>query len=72
MKIETKTVIDGKPCTKVFSKGQISVFSVDCDETDTETVYFVNGETVLFRQVITADCGQNTGYISSVDYKGFN
>jgi hypothetical protein len=35
-------------------------------------IYFVNNETVIFEQVIRADCGQNTGYISSIDYRGFN
>ena len=72
MKIETKVVINGKPCTQAFSKGAFKVFSVDSEVTDMETLYFVNGETVLFEQVITADCGQNTGFIAGIDYKGFN
>jgi hypothetical protein len=72
MKIETKVVIDGKPCTCVFSKGTFKVFCVDSLEQDIETLYFVNNETVIFEQVIRADCGQNTGYISSIDYRGFN
>ncbi len=72
MKIETKIVINGKPCTQVFSKGAFKVFSVDSSMSDMETLYFVNGETVLFEQVIKADCGQNTGFISGIDYKGFN
>ncbi len=72
MKIETKVVIGGKPCTKIFNKGAISVFSVDSDESDTDVLYFVNGETVLFEQKITADCGQDTGYISGIEFRGFN
>ena len=74
MKIETKVVIDGKPCTQVFSKGSFKVFCVDSLEakTDIEILYFVNNETVIFEQVIMSDCGQNMGYISSIDYRGFN
>jgi hypothetical protein len=72
MKIETKVVISGKPCTQVFSKGEFKVFSVDLDDSAYEHIYFVKGDTVLFEQLITADCGQNVGYISSIDYKGFN
>jgi hypothetical protein len=72
MKIEMKVVINGKPCTQVFSKGQFKVFSVDSEMSDEDTIYFVNNDTVLFEQVITADCGQNVGFISGITYKGFN
>ena len=72
MKIEKKVVIDGKPCTQIFQKGDNFVFQTDNDEIRFVTLFFVKGETVLFKQEISADCGQNEGYISSIDFEGVN
>ena len=72
MKIEMKVVIENRPCTKVFQKNDITVYSVDTEVTDEDVLYFAKGDKVLFKQTITADCGQNVGYISGIDYEGFN
>ena len=72
MNVEMKVVINGRPCSKVFQKNDIIVYSVDNCDSSEEILYFAKGEKVLFMQTINADCGQNTGFISGIDYEGFN
>jgi hypothetical protein len=72
IKVITKAVIDGKPCSKVFQKGDLSVYQVDINDCSEgrRLLYFAKGENVLFKQDISAGCGQNVGYISGILFQG--
>lgn len=71
MKVEKSFSIDGKIVEKEFQKGDISAYFYFEDDSEM-TIFFVNNKTelVLFKQTITADCNQNFGVISSVNFEG--
>lgn len=73
MKVESAFTINGVVVNKAFQKGKIAVYEDNQDCTDV-TCYFVDNEkgTVLFKQTISADMGQGTGFVSSVNYLGIN
>ena len=73
MKVEKVLTIDGNIVQKEFQKGSISVYSYRSDRCDIEiTLYFVNTQTeeVMFKQELSADCSQNTGFISRMNFTG--
>jgi len=68
--IVEKTLSIGGVNVKLHS--QVAGFNIyePCGEdVDEQTLYFVKGQEVLFIQEITADCGQNQGYVKSVEFK---
>lgn len=69
MKIQNVITIDGKIVDKVFQKGDISVYEYD-SYYDEKIIFFVKNEIVIFKQTIKADCSQNQGIISSVNFEG--
>jgi hypothetical protein len=72
MEIVTKVVIDGCVVSEVFRKNDIIVYELDSNDDANTMLYFVKGSKVIFTQEISADCGQNTGYISGVSFNGVN
>ena len=71
MKVESVFSIDGNVVEKVFTKGSIDVYEYS-NGNDEKVFYFVQNGNVIFNQHITADCGQNYGYIDTVDFKEIN
>lgn len=69
MKVENSYSIDGNIVEKVFSNKSISVYRFDRDDAEA-VLYFCNNQNgdVIFVQKIQADCGQNTAFISSIDF----
>lgn len=73
MKIEKVISIEGNIVSLVFRGKNISVYHYDEDDSSM-VVYFVSNqnEDVLFKQKISADCNQNVGFISDINYEGFH
>ncbi len=73
MKVEKAFTIDGVVVKEIFNKGDITVYEDDRDCCEV-ICYFVNNKTsaVLFKQTISADMGQGTGYISGNNFLGVN
>lgn len=73
MKVEKVLTIDGSIVEKEFQKGVITVYSSRDTDGDIEIIlYFVNTQTdeVMFKQELAADCSQNTGFISRMNFTG--
>lgn len=68
MKVETKFTIGGNVVEECFKCNDLTVYSYEIDMT-CHILYFVKNGNVLFKQTIQADCGQNTGYIDSIDFE---
>lgn len=68
MKIQNTVVIDGNIVDKVFQNKDLTIYECKPD-IDHMILYFVKNEYVLFKQEIFADCGQNQGFISDVNFK---
>lgn len=71
MKVEKAFTIDGKVVSECFQKGNITVYINDKDITEVICYYVDNKSSeVLFKQRVSADMGQGTGYISDVTFVG--
>ena len=70
MIIDRVVTIDGNIVEKEFQKGDICVYKKKSDDDSESFLYFVCNDKVLFTQRIVADCGQNYGFISSINFEG--
>lgn len=71
MILEKVLMIDGNVVKLEFESASVIVYRSTNYDDDTQIVlYFVDkkSEKVLFKQDIRADCSQNTGYISDLDF----
>lgn len=70
MKVEKVLAIEGKYVYEVFRNGNIIVYQTSEEHEYSATLYFVNksNDEVMFKQHTEADCGQNVGYISNIDF----
>lgn len=72
MKVEKVLSIEGNLVVEVFQNKNITVYEFHSPHEESYTLYFVNksNDEVMFKQHIEADCGQNFGYISNIDFTG--
>lgn len=72
MKVEKVLAIEGNHVSEVYQNRNIIVYQTSEGHDYSATLYFVNksNDEVMFKQHIDADCGQNVGYISSVNFTG--
>ncbi len=68
--LKSEFVIDGKIVEKDDSISQLTIYKLDMDLMDAIKFYFVNSQTnkVVKTLIVTADCGQDQGYISSHEW----
>lgn len=71
MKIQNVVTIDGNIVDKIFQKGDLSMYQHEISYNHS-VIYFVKNDTVIFKQIIRADCNQNEGLISEIDFEGVN
>jgi hypothetical protein len=72
MKVEKVLAIEGNRVSEVYQNKNIIVYQTSEGYDYSATLYFVNksNDEVMFKQRIDADCGQNVGYISSINFTG--
>ena len=72
MKVEKVLSIEGNLVVEVFQNKNITVYEFHSTHEESYTLYFVNksNDEVMFKQHIEADCCQNFGHISSIDFVG--
>ena len=72
MKVEKVLSIEGNLVVEVFQNKNITVYEFQSTHGESYTLYFVNksNDEVMFKQHIEADCSQNFGYISNIDFVG--
>ena len=72
MKVEKVLSIEGNLVVEVFQNKNITVYEFHSTHEESYTLYFVNksNDEVMFKQHIEADCGQNFGYVSNIDFTG--
>lgn len=72
MKVEKVLSIEGNLVAEVFQNKNITVYEFHSTHEESYTLYFVNkgNDEVMFKQHIVADCGQNVGFVSSIDFVG--
>lgn len=66
MKVEQNFTIRGKVVVLVSEFGGLKVYSEERE--DSRTLFFVKNSDVIKRLIISADCGQNVGYISQCEF----
>ena len=73
MKVEKVLSIEGNLVVEVFQNKNIIVYEFHSTHEESYTLYFVNksNDEVMFKQHIEADCCQNFGHISNIDFVGF-
>ena len=72
MKVEKVLSIEGNLVVEVFQNKNIIVYEFHSTHEESYTLYFVNksNDEVMFKQHIEADCCQNFGHISNIDFTG--
>lgn len=66
--LRSEFVIDGKVVVLEAEFNGIRVF-IESESDDTQNkLYFVKGEKVIQVLRVSADCGQNVGYIDSIEF----
>ena len=68
MKVQKELTIDGKIVNHIGSVKQFLFYQVEEDNQDASAeIFLVTKDTVIGKISLEADCGQNQGYISSID-----
>ena len=72
MKVEKVLSIEGNLVVEVFQNRNIAVYEFHSTHEGSYTLYFVNksNDEVMFKQHIEADCSQNFGFVSNIDFVG--
>ena len=72
MKVENVLSIEYNLVVEVFQNKNIIVYAFHTTCEESYTLYFVNksNDEVMFKQHIEADCCQNFGHISNIDFIG--
>ena len=71
MKVEKSFTIDGELVQEVFKKGNTTVYQTEEKNGDSgATLYFVNSQSnvIQFKLFVDADCNQNFGFVSTIDF----
>lgn len=71
MKVEKSFTIGGEIVQEVFKKGSTTVYQAEEKHDDSSvTLYFVNSQNneIQFKLCVDADCNQNFGFVSAVDF----
>ncbi len=63
-------MIGGNVVERETSFSGIDVYRVKSNCDDEAIIYFVKGDKVVQSLKVEADCGQNMGYISGLEFKG--
>ncbi len=58
--------INGGSVSKIRSFCNIDIYQADGDIDECVTIYFCSGSKVVQKLQVTADCGQNVGYIDDL------
>lgn len=70
MKVESKYMIEGKVVEKIYSFCGFDVYQHKVNNQDGEVIlFFTKEEYVMSQLLIEADCGQNCGYISNLEFR---
>ena len=75
MKVEKSFTINGEIVQEVFKKGTATVYQTEEKHDDSGvTMYFVNSQSnvIQFKLFVDADCNQNFGFVSKIDFTDIN
>lgn len=68
VQVKTSITIDGDIVELISKQGDISIYESSHSSIESKFYYFTKNNKVLFTQLIEADCGQNQGFVSNVEF----